>query len=175
MHKCIGRHVGVCSAAQSCPTICDPMGYSPPGSSCSWNFSGKNTGVGCHFPPPGDLLNPGIKSACLVSPALAKPLLLCLTLCDPMDYSPPGSPVPGIRKARILEWAAVPSSQADSILYNIGLCQAVCFCFLLFSPQIAISWVCLCSQFPKDFELCNILSLRTARIYLIISLCGHHF
>ena len=33
----------------------------------------------------------------------------CLTLCDPMDYSPPGSSVDGILQARILEWVAVPS------------------------------------------------------------------
>ena len=32
----------------------------------------------------------------------------CLTLCDPMDWSPPGSSVHGILQARILEWVAVP-------------------------------------------------------------------
>ena len=36
-------------AAQSCPTLCDPMAFSPPGSSISGIFPGKNTGVGCHF------------------------------------------------------------------------------------------------------------------------------
>ena len=36
-------------------------------------------------------------------------LLLCPTLCDPRDGSPPGSPVPEILQARILEWAAFPS------------------------------------------------------------------
>ena len=35
--------------AQSCPTLCDPMDYSLPGSSCQWDFPGKYTGVGCHF------------------------------------------------------------------------------------------------------------------------------
>ena len=34
----------------------------------------------------------------------AKPLQSCLTLCDPIDGSPPGSPVPGILQARTLEW-----------------------------------------------------------------------
>jgi len=34
---------------------------------------------------------------------------LCLTLCDPMDYSSPGSSVHGILQARILEWVVVPS------------------------------------------------------------------
>ena len=38
--------------------------------------------------------------------AAAKSLQLCLTLCDPIDGSPPGSPIPGILQARILEWVA---------------------------------------------------------------------
>ena len=38
----------------------------------------------------------------------------CLTLCDPMDHSPPGSSVHGIFKARVLEWVAVPSSRGSS-------------------------------------------------------------
>ena len=38
----------------------------------------------------------------------------CLTLCDPMDYSPPGSSVPGILLARILEWVAIPFSRGSS-------------------------------------------------------------
>ena len=39
----------------------------------------------------------------------AKSLQLCLTLCDPTDSSPPGSPVPGILQARTLEWLPFPS------------------------------------------------------------------
>ena len=35
----------------------------------------------------------------------------CLTLCDPMDYSSPGSSVPGILQARILDWVAFPFSR----------------------------------------------------------------
>ena len=41
------------------------------------------------------------------SAASAKLLQSCPTLCDPIDGSPPGSPVPGIFQARILEWAAI--------------------------------------------------------------------
>ena len=44
--------------------------------------------------------------------AAAKSLQSCLTLCDPIDGSPPGSPVPGILQARTLEWAAVSFSSA---------------------------------------------------------------
>ena len=40
-------------------------------------------------------------------PAAAKSLQSCLTLCDPIDGSLPGSPVPGILQARMLEWVAV--------------------------------------------------------------------
>ena len=39
---------------------------------------------------------------------------LCLTLCDPMDCSLPGSSVHGILQARILEWVAMPSSRGSS-------------------------------------------------------------
>ena len=42
--------------------------------------------------------------------AAAKSLQLCPTLCDPIDGSPPGSPVPGILQARILEWVAISFS-----------------------------------------------------------------
>ena len=42
----------------------------------------------------------------------AKSLQSCLTLCDPTDGSPPGSPVPGILQARTLEWVAISFSNA---------------------------------------------------------------
>ena len=42
----------------------------------------------------------------------AKSLQSCLTLCDPKDGSPPGSPVPGILQARTLEWVAISFSNA---------------------------------------------------------------
>ena len=44
--------------------------------------------------------------------AYAKSLQSCLTLCDPVDSSPPGSPVPGILQARTLEWVAISFSNA---------------------------------------------------------------
>ena len=44
--------------------------------------------------------------------AAAKSLQLCPTLCEPIDGSPPGSPVPGILQARILEWVAISFSNA---------------------------------------------------------------
>ena len=44
--------------------------------------------------------------------AAAKSLQSCLTLCDPIDGSPPGSPIPGILQARTLEWVAISFSNA---------------------------------------------------------------
>ena len=44
--------------------------------------------------------------------AAAKSLQSCLTLCDPRDGSPPGSPVPRILQARTLEWVAISFSNA---------------------------------------------------------------
>ena len=44
--------------------------------------------------------------------AAAKSLQSCLTLCDPVDGSAPGSPVPGILQARTLEWVAIAFSNA---------------------------------------------------------------
>ena len=49
--------------------------------------------------------------------AAAKSLQSCLTLCDPIDGSPSGSPVPGILQARILEWVAISFS-------NVWLCMS---------------------------------------------------
>ena len=46
--------------------------------------------------------------------AAAKSLQSCLTLCDPIDSSPPGSPIPGILQARTLEWVAIPSPMHES-------------------------------------------------------------
>ena len=47
-----------------------------------------------------------------VAAAAAKLLQSCPTLCDPIDGSPPGSPVPGILQARTLEWVAISFSNA---------------------------------------------------------------
>ena len=85
---------------QSCPTLCNPIDGSPPGSP-PWDSPGKNTGVGCHF-----LLQ------CMKVKSEREVAQSCLTLRDPMDGSPPGSPVPGSLQARTLEWVAICFSNA---------------------------------------------------------------
>ena len=63
------------------------------------------------FPPQVSLLTfqpceESLNAECLVSQ-------MCLTLCDPMDYCPPGSSVHGISQARKLEWVAISSSKGS--------------------------------------------------------------
>ena len=48
----------------------------------------------------------------IVAAATAKSLQSCPTLCDPIDGSPPGSPIPGVLQARTLEWVAISFSSA---------------------------------------------------------------
>ena len=62
------------------------------------------------------LLKPGLENfehylrACAA--VAAKSLQSCPTLCDPIDDSPPGSPIPGILQARTLEWVVISFSNA---------------------------------------------------------------
>ena len=51
--------------------------------------------------------------------AAAKSLQSCPTLCDPIDGSPPGSPIPGILQARTLEWVAIPFSNAGKLKVKV--------------------------------------------------------
>ena len=80
-------------------------------------FSRKEYWSGLAGAPPGDLPDSGFEPVSLMSPVLAaaaaKSLQSCPTLCDPIDGSPPGSPVPGILQARTLEWVAISFSKAQ--------------------------------------------------------------
>ena len=51
----------------------------------------------------------------------AKSLQSCPTLYDPMDCSPPGSPVHGILQARVLEWGAIAFSSRCLHIYNFSV------------------------------------------------------
>ena len=53
-----------------------------------------------------------LSAAAAAAAAAAKSLQSCLTLCDPIDGSPRGFPVPGILQARTLEWVAISFSNA---------------------------------------------------------------
>ena len=88
-------------------------------------FSRQEYWSGFPFPSPRDLPDPGIEpgspavqaDSLLSEPlaaatAAAKSLQSCPTLCDPIDGSPPGSPIPGILQARTLDWVAISFSNA---------------------------------------------------------------
>ena len=62
-----------------------------------------------NFVPINRLLKSPQKCSIMEPAAAAKSLQSCLTLCNPIDGSPPGFPVPGILKARTLEWLPLPS------------------------------------------------------------------
>ena len=64
----------------------------------------------------------------------AKSLQSCPTLCDPIDGSPPGSPVPGILQARTLEWVAISFSNAWQWKVKVKLLSSV---WLLATPWTA--------------------------------------
>ena len=104
----IFQFVALAAAAkslQSCPTLCDPIDGSPPGSPVPgilhWREVGhwKNTGVGCHF-----LLQ------CMKVKSESEVAQSCPTLSDRMDCSLPGSSAHGIFQARVLEWGAIAFS-----------------------------------------------------------------
>ena len=103
----------------------------------SMEFSRQEYWSGLPFPSPGDLPHPGIEPG---SPTLqantlpseppgkyhsdaataaAKSLQSCPTLWDPIDCSPPGSPVPGTLQARTLEWVATAFSNAWKWKVNV--------------------------------------------------------
>ena len=64
---------------------------------------------------------------CLENTAVANLLQSCPTLCDPMDCSPPGSPLYGVFQARMLEWIAMPSFRGSSRPRNgTHICYVSC-------------------------------------------------
>ena len=75
---------------QSCPTLCNPIDCSPPGSLVPGIL------LGCHF-----LLQ------CMKVKSESEVAQSCPTLSDPMDCSLPGSSVHGIFQQRVLEWGAI--------------------------------------------------------------------
>ena len=116
---------------QSCPTPCNPVECSPPGSSVH-DSPGKNTGVGCHALLQGIFhcqgLNPCLlcllhwQAGSLPLAPLGKPQNVsesevaqsCLTLCNPMDCSLPDFSIHGIFQARILKWVTISFSRRSS-------------------------------------------------------------
>ena len=129
---------------QSCPTLCNPMDCSPPGSSSPWYFPGRNTEVGCHFFLQGIFLTQGSNSH-LLSPTLAgrffttdlpgklhqglgvSQLLTISSVAMPLSLWDPNSPT------RDWTWAMAVKAQIHNQLL-IGELQPL----LLFNPFLLI-------------------------------------
>ena len=75
------------------------------------DFIGKFDGFLCQF---SKHKFPNLKFGVIEMPVCAQSLQSCLTLCDPMDCSPPGSSIHGILQARIPEWIAISFSRGSS-------------------------------------------------------------
>ena len=87
-----------------------------------WDSPGKNTEVGCHL-----LLQ------CMKVKSESEVIQSCLTLSDPMDFSPPGSSVHGIFQARALEWGAIAFSEqvrCNSFLRQYWVESSYSYCYL---------------------------------------------
>ena len=98
----------VCSVTQSCPTLCDPTGCSPPGSSVHGIFQARILErVAMPSYRRSNRPRDQTQVSCTFSiAAAAKSLQSCLTLCNPIDGSPPGSPVPGFSRQE--HWSGLP-------------------------------------------------------------------
>ena len=77
---------------------------------CHWRSASR--WLPAHVPLKGTSLQQHTLLLFTSAAAAAKSLQSCSTLCDPIDSSPPGSPVPGILQARTLEWVAISFSNA---------------------------------------------------------------
>ena len=86
------------------------------------------------FVPSKSLFPQSCASSGVSAAAAAKSLQLCPTLCDPIDSSPSGSPIPGILQARTLEWVAISFSiwclygGVNGDLLQEGLCHTQVCC-----------------------------------------------
>ena len=106
-----GRHLKLTEASAQLPSLHLMNPWGSRNSFLKREFWGVLSPPECSFP------NFHTSTVCyetfnLYSPAAAKSLQSCLTLYDPIDGSPPGSPVPGILQARTLEWVAISFSKA---------------------------------------------------------------
>ena len=101
----------------------------------------------------------------------AKSLQSCLTLCDPMDGSPPGSPVPGILQARTLEWVAISFSNAWKwkVKSESEVAQS---CPTLSDPMFSLNYVgeLLCYSYVFIYQLVFSFYIRIYKSSSILKL-----
>ena len=90
---------------------------------------------------------------CSAAAAAAKSLQSCPTLCDPIDGSLPGSPIPGILQARTLDWVAISFSNAWKWKVKVKLFSRV--------QLLATPWTSACCSTPQQSSAKPTLRCRT--------------
>ena len=121
---------------QSCPTLCDPIDCSPPGSPVPGTLQARTLEYPLHF-----LLQ------CMKVKRDSEVAQSCPTRSDPIDCSPPGPSVHGIFQARVLEWGAIAFS--NMYLLHIILCETakkntslLLLCPFTYQPHICCCCCC---------------------------------
>ena len=141
----------LCLVTQSCPTLCDPMDCSLPGTSVYGDSPGKNTGVGCHaflqriFPTQG--LNPGLPH--------------CRWICYQLSHQ--GCP-------RILEWVVYPFSRESSQPRNQTWLS--CFASKFLIVQATKSRATLKNKI-KMLPSKIIFLIATSKTFMLLNQCFH--
>ena len=105
-----------CAAAaakslQSCPTLCDPIDGSPPGSPVPGILQARTL----------EWVAISFSNQCMKVKSESEVAQSCPTLSDPMDCSPPGSSIHGIFQARVLEWGAIAFSTKLISFWNFPI------------------------------------------------------
>ena len=126
---------------QWCPTLCDPMDHSPPGLLCSWDFPGKDTGVGCF----------SFSRGCFLTQGLNLGLLHCRQFL--YQISNEGSPY------------KIPKGLTNAVSYRIFLPSEISPVIHLFKPPhlstsklLANMNLCIISIFA--YLECHIIGIR---------------
>ena len=144
----------------SCVWLCATHRWLPTRLPRPWDSQGKNTGVGCHF-----LLQ------CIKVKSESEVVQSRPTLSDPMDHSPPGSPVHGIFQARVLEWGGIAFSET---CYPVDIWwwwwNALCCCLCWpFGCSVTKSCPTLCD--PTDCSTLGFPVLRYLPVFALTHVC----
>jgi len=118
---------------QSCPTLCNPIDSSPPGSPRPWDSPGKNTGVGCHF-----LLQ------CMKVKRESQVTQSCPTLATPWTAAYQAPPSMGFSRQKDWSWVPLPSpAKSFTALKILGISLVIrtkgATSIIVFSLQSSVS------------------------------------